>query len=90
VIVLELRDDLDGFADLDPAVDRVVVVFNASAERVNVPIPDAAGRYWRVHEVLREGADAEVLVGATIYAGSGRASVPPLTTAVFVAPAAPR
>jgi pullulanase len=87
VIVLELRDDLEGLADLDPAVDRVVVVFNASPTRVNVTIPDGAGRSWRVHEALREGADADVLRGAAVYAGSGRATVPPLTTVVFVAPA---
>ena len=90
VIVLELRDDLDGFADLDPAVDRVVVVFNASPDRVNLTVPDAAGRYWRVHEALRDGADAETLRGAALYAGSGRATVPPLTTVVFVAPTLPR
>ncbi len=90
VIVLELRDDLDGLPDLDPAVDRVVVVFNASPERVNLTVPDAAGHYWRVHEELREGADAETLRGAAIYAGSGRATVPAWTTAVFVAPATPR
>ncbi|MDF1522024.1 MAG: pullulanase-type alpha-1,6-glucosidase, partial [Trueperaceae bacterium] len=90
VIVLELRDDLADRVDLDPDLDRVVVVLNASPHRVNLDVPDAAGRVWRVHEVLRDGADAATLRGATIYAASGRATVPPLTTVVFVAPARSR
>ncbi len=89
VIVLELRDDLPDLVDLDPDTDRLLVVINASADRVNLDVPTAA-RPWVVHPLLTAGADAATLRGAAVYAASGRASVPPLTTVVFMAPASPR
>ena len=90
VIVMELRDDLPGHADLDPAVDRLLVVINASPARVNLDVPGAAGRPWFVYPTLAAGADAEVLRSAAVYAASGRATVPALTTVVFIAPRLPR
>ena len=90
VIVMQLRDDLEGFDDLDPAVDRVLVVFNASARRVNLDVPGDPARPWTVHPALSGGADAETLRSAAVYLGSGRATVPPLTTVVFVQPSAAR
>ena len=90
VIVMELRDDLPGHADLDPAIDRLVVVFNASPARVNLELPEAAGRPWFVHPTLAAGADAAALRTAAVYTASGRATVPAMTTVVFVAPAARR
>jgi pullulanase len=89
VIVFELRDDLSSVADLDPAVDRLLVVINASPDRVNLSVP-GADRPWLVHPLLAEGADAPTLHGAAVYAANGRASVPALTSVVFVAPAPPR
>ncbi len=89
VIVLELRDDLPDLADLDPGTDRLLVVINASADRVNLDVPMAA-RPWVLHPLLAEGADAATLRGAAVYAASGRATVPALTTVVFWAPSAPR
>jgi pullulanase len=90
VIVMELRDDLPGHADLDPAVDRVLVVINASARRINLDVPGGADRVWTVHPTLAAGTDAATLRSAAVYQGSGRATVPPLTTVVFVAPSAAR
>jgi pullulanase len=89
VIVMELRDDLSGHADLDPAVDRVLVVINASPTRINFDVPGGADRIWVVHPTLAAGADAATLRSAAVYQGSARATVPPLTTVVFVAPTAP-
>jgi pullulanase len=85
VIVMTLRDD-DGLADLDPAVDRLLVVVNASPTRLNFDVPGGAGRIWWVHPTLAAGADADALRSAAVYPASGRATVPPLTTVVFVAP----
>jgi pullulanase len=90
VIVMELRDDLADRDDLDPAVDRVLVVINASPQRVNFDVPGGTERAWTVHPALARGADADALRSAVVYLGSGRATVPPLTTVVFVAPAAAR
>jgi pullulanase len=85
VIVLEIRDDLPGHADLDPAVDRLLIVFNASPQRVNLDVPPGVAS-WQVHEIQANGADAATLRSAAIYPGGLRATVPPLTTVVFVAP----
>ena len=86
VIVMTLRDDGDGLADLDPAVDHLLVVINASPTRLNFDVPGGAERIWWVHPTLAAGADAHTLRSAAVYPASGRATVPPLTTAVFVAP----
>jgi hypothetical protein len=87
VIVFELRDDLSSVADLDPAVDRLLVVINASPDRVNLSVP-GADRPWLVHPLLAEGADAPTLHGAAVYAATTvEPRVPALTSVVFVAPA---
>ncbi len=86
VIVMELRDDLPELADLDPAVDRVLVIFNASPARVNLELPGDPSRRWTLHPALAGGADADALRSAVVYPGTTRASVPALTTVVFVAP----
>jgi len=90
VIVMELRDDLLELEDLDPTVDRVLVIFNASPARVNLELPGDPNRRWTLHPALAGGADAEALRSAVVYPGTTRASVPALTTAVFVAPSARR
>jgi pullulanase len=89
VIVMELRDDLEGHADLDPAVDRLLVVFNATDRRASVAAPELAGRAYLVHGEQAGGVDAEWLRGAYVATASGRVSVPPFSTVVFVAPAPP-
>ncbi|MFO8150778.1 MAG: pullulanase-type alpha-1,6-glucosidase [Trueperaceae bacterium] len=90
VIVMELRDDLPELEDLDPGTDRVLVVFNASPARVNLELPGDPTRRWTLHPALAGGADADTLRSTVIYPATTRASVPALTTAVFVAPAAGR
>jgi len=90
VIVMELRDDLSALADLDPDVDRVLVVFNASPARVNLELPGDPARRWTLHPALAAGADADALRSAVVYPGTTRATVPALTTAVFVAPSTGR
>ncbi len=87
VIVMQLRDDLPGLADLDPTTDRLLVVFNATPKRASVSVPEAAGRPWQVHEVQAHGVDAATLRGAYVATANGRVTVPALSTVVFVAPA---
>ena len=65
------------------ALDGVVVVLNASGEAVNQLVPGLAGEELELSPVQAAGAD-EVVKGATWDAGSGTASVPARTVAVFV------
>ncbi len=86
VIVMQLRDDLPELADLDPATDRLLVVFNATPRRASVSVPEAAGRPWLVHEIQADGVDAATVRGAYVTTATGRVTVPALSTVVFVAP----
>ncbi|MBX3142375.1 MAG: pullulanase-type alpha-1,6-glucosidase [Trueperaceae bacterium] len=86
VIVMQLRDDILGLEDLDPTTERLLIVFNASPQRVSISVPEAAGLPWLLHGVQAGGADATTLRGAYVTSANGRVTVPPLTTAVFKAP----
>ena len=90
VIVMQLRDDIEGLPELDASVERLLVVFNATPSRVSLTVPEAAGLPWLLHEAQAIGADADTLRGAFVSTANGRVSVPPLSTAVFVAPQLPR
>ena len=87
VIVMEIRDDVDGLPALDPAVDRLLVVFNATDRRVSLVAPALAGRPYLVHPEQATGADADTLAGAFVLTANGRLGVPAFSTVVFVAPA---
>jgi pullulanase-type alpha-1,6-glucosidase len=83
VIVMSLSDTVGD--NLDPAADRIVVIFNADNDAVTFAAPDWAGRAMALHPVLAASADATVLE-ATWDADAGTFSVPGRTTAVFVQP----
>ena len=75
-------------ADLDPALDAVVVVFNGANEERTVQIRTASG--FVLHAAQRQSAD-ETVQGASFAAAAepeagGVFTVPALTTAVFVKP----
>jgi len=72
VIVMSI-DDGTGVADLDPAVDAIVTVINATAQTQTIPVTGATG--FALHSALVEGTAS--------FAG-GEFTVPALTTAVFV------
>ncbi len=76
-------DDGTGLTDLDPNIDAIVVVVNASASAQTVAISGASG--FELHATQATGADA-VVMGASV-SGSDF-TVPALTTAVFVKPQA--
>ena len=86
VIVMQLRDDQDHLPDLDADGEGLLVVFNATPNRVTVTVPEVAGRPWLVHEVQAQGADADTVRRAYVTTVGGHVSVPALTTVVFEAP----
>ena len=75
-VVAMLVDDTRG-RGVDPRLDGVLVVVNASASSASV---GGAGDGWRLHPVQQGGSDAVVRTSA---ASAGGVTVPPRTTAVF-------
>ncbi|NJL93409.1 MAG: DUF3372 domain-containing protein [Anaerolineae bacterium] len=82
LIVMSLADGGE-LADLDPAHDLIVVVFNARHEAVSFTEPALAGVALALHPVQAAGADP-VVQGASYDVASGTFEVPAFTTAVFV------
>jgi len=72
VIVMSI-DDGTGVTDLDPAVDAIVTVINATNELQIIPVAGTTG--FALHGALVEG---------TASFADGKFTVPALTTAVFV------
>src|SRR5690606_39940906 len=81
VIVMRI-DDTHG-ADIDPALDGLVVVFNASDETVAQGLPGMTGARLSLSPVQAGGSD-QVVKDSTWDAGSGTLTVPARTVAVFV------
>ena len=75
-VVVMLIDDTAG-ADADPALDGVLVVFNATPDPVTTT---GTGAGWELHEVQAAGAD-EVVRQSVVAADA--VTVPGRTTAVF-------
>ena len=80
VIVMAVDDR--GGADLDPASEGVVVVFNASDEATTQSVPSWAGTSFRLHPAQASGDDPVV---KTSTAAAGSFTVPARTVAVFLA-----
>lgn len=80
VIVMAL-DDLKG-KDVDPALDGVVVVFNATPDSWEQPIEGMSGRGFELSDVQQDGVDSTVKE-ATWNTKDGKATVPARTVAVF-------
>ncbi len=72
VVVMSI-DDGTGVTDLDPAVDAIVAVINATDSEQVIPVTGATG--FALHSALVEG---------TASFADGKFTVPALTTAVFV------
>ncbi|MFH5822174.1 pullulanase-type alpha-1,6-glucosidase [Georgenia sp. AZ-5] len=75
-------DDLVG-EDADPALDGVLVVFNASPEPVTQTVEALAGRGFALSPVQAGGAD-DVVRATTWDAPTGTVTVPARTVAVLV------
>ncbi|HEX6247804.1 MAG TPA: pullulanase-type alpha-1,6-glucosidase, partial [Nocardioidaceae bacterium] len=76
VVVMHV-DDTEG-ADADPALDGLLVVFNASPSQTTVT---AVGEGWSLHDVQADGSDQVVKES---FSADGSVTVPARTTAVFV------
>ncbi|MGO0576609.1 pullulanase-type alpha-1,6-glucosidase [Ornithinimicrobium panacihumi] len=83
VIVMRIDDTVG--TDVDPALDGLVVVFNASGEAVDQIVPGLEGASMELSPVQAAGAD-EIVKTATWDAAAGTAHVPARTVAVFVQP----
>ncbi|WP_410050682.1 pullulanase-type alpha-1,6-glucosidase [Actinomyces sp. MRS3W] len=69
--------------DVDSSLAGVLVVFNASGEEISETMTDLSGREFVLHEVQAGGSD-DVVKGASFDAGTGTATVPARTVAVYV------
>jgi pullulanase-type alpha-1,6-glucosidase len=85
LVVMELSDTGEGLPDLDPAVRRIVALFNASKEAVSYEAREWAKGKFELHPVLAASDDA-VVKTSSFDRSRGRFTVPPRTTAVFVEP----
>ncbi|WP_278236633.1 pullulanase-type alpha-1,6-glucosidase [Isoptericola sp. AK164] len=83
VIVMAIDDTVG--ADVDPALDGALVVFNASPEAATIDLPDLAGRGFALSPVQAGGVDP--VVQETSWDGdAGSVTVPARTVAVLVEP----
>lgn len=81
VVVMRI-DDTSG-TDLDPALEGLLVVLNATDEAVTEQVPGLAGEDLGLHPVQAGGAD-DVVRGTRWDAASGSVTVPARTVAVLV------
>ena len=86
-VIVMLIDDTRGGSDVDPELDAVLVVFNASGQTLTQPLPELAGRDFHLSPIQAEGAD-EVVRRTGFDRASGTISVPARTVAVLVQPQA--
>jgi pullulanase/glycogen debranching enzyme len=82
VIVMAINDSRG--RDLDPRLEGVVVVFNASPAPASQTVGELAGRRYRLHPV-QAGGDDPVVRQSAYDRRSGTFTVPGRTVAVFVA-----
>ncbi|MBI5067729.1 MAG: pullulanase-type alpha-1,6-glucosidase [Deltaproteobacteria bacterium] len=79
VLVMTITDGTCAGADLDPALDALVVIVNGDTASHTMTVPTAAG--FALHPVQAGGADAVV---KTASVSGADFTVPARTTAVFV------
>ena len=84
-VIVMLIDDTRGGSDVDPELDAILVVFNASGQTLTQSLPELAGRDFHLSPIQAEGAD-EVVRRTGFDRASGTISVPARTVAVLVQP----
>ena len=82
-VIVMLIDDTRGGRDVDPELDAVLVVINASGQTLTQPLPELVGRDFRLSPIQAEGAD-EMVRRTGFDRASGTISVPARTVAVLV------
>lgn len=83
-LILMSIDDTIG-EDIDPALERVLVAFNASGDPKEVSVPSLEGKSLQLSPQQQTGSD-EVVKQSSWNASAATLSVPPRTVAVFVSP----
>ena len=83
-LILMHVDDTVG-ADVDPAVDGLLVAVNASPEAITEKVDDMAGVALELSPVLTEGDNADPVLAATAWdAATGTLTVPARSAVVLV------
>lgn len=82
-VIVMVVDDGGGDLDIDPALDGVAVALNARPETVTVRIEELTGRYLRLSDIQRTGAD-DVVRATHFDPATGELTVPGRTAAVLV------
>ncbi|NJK27444.1 MAG: DUF3372 domain-containing protein, partial [Coleofasciculaceae cyanobacterium SM2_3_26] len=83
LIVMSITDRVE--PDLDSDREDIVILFNAHKIHQSIALPDLAGIPMELHPVLATSNDP-VVKQASYDMEQGQFTVPPRTTAVFVAP----
>jgi hypothetical protein len=81
--VIAMRIDDTAGPDADPHLRGLVVVINATPDAVSQVVPGMSGQAAALSPIQAHGSD-DVVKGATWDQGTGTASVPARTVAVFV------
>lgn len=83
LIVMHLDDTVANLPDLDPAHERIVVLFNATDTAQTFTEATLKGLNLVLHPALVQSSDS-VVKGATFAIATGAFTIPARTTAVFV------
>ncbi|HMQ65259.1 MAG TPA: pullulanase-type alpha-1,6-glucosidase [Arachnia sp.] len=87
-LILMRIDDTVG-ADVDPAVEGLLVAFNASPETISEQVDGMAGLALELSPILTEGEDADPVLATTAWdAATGTITVPARSAVVLVQPGA--
>jgi hypothetical protein len=84
LIAMGVSDEEARLTDLDPEVEQFVVLFNASGETQTLVRSEWTGLRFELHPILAGGHD-DVVKTCTFDGTRGAFTVPPRTTAVFLA-----
>jgi pullulanase/glycogen debranching enzyme len=84
LIVMSVSDEEARAADLDPEVEHIVVLFNASDDVQTIARGEWAARRFELHPIQAAGGD-ETVKSARFDGARGAFTVPPRTAAVFLA-----
>lgn len=84
VIIMRLSDSVEDLDDLDPNNEEIVVMFNPTNRYQTVTVSELEGLDLHLHPLL-QGSSDNVVKRSAFYDHSSQLSVPPFTTAVFVA-----
>ncbi|MDJ0771144.1 MAG: pullulanase-type alpha-1,6-glucosidase [Ilumatobacter sp.] len=83
LIAMSIRDDVDGFEDLDDDYEGMLLLVNATDEAVSYTDPSFIGAPLELHPVLAGSVDP--IVGTSTYDdATGEFTVPARTAVVFV------